>query len=437
MNPVALYLTTRKAGYSTELTAIINKAQSSGFTLPATRQLQSIDAFIATLKSSGLWSKMDRIYNFAFNNSPNLIRYSQQIDNAEWLKSNSTVTGNSGLAPDSTTSADKIIDNTANFTHYVQQNVACLANTNYTLSFYLKGQEKMNPQVNFNDGVTGMIRVFNLTNGTVDIGTGTTITSVGNGWYYCTMTRQTGAAATTLQPAFYTQAGAYIGDGLAGFYLWGVQIEYGNTATTYQATPTTLLQNFSRIDWKNPATSPLITINGTMTYIETGFSLDGTTGYLDTGFIPSTHAVNYTLNNAGRTAMLYATGGGGSTIDGNSSNNNAMFSTATSNHKINATLALTGGNVSLGGAGMGGIYRDSNTVIRIIKRLTETTGRTQTADVMPTVAQWIGRNSTGYGLHTFAFYAIGSSLTLAQATSLRDNYNTFLVNLGLPPNTLT
>jgi hypothetical protein len=98
---------------------------------------------------------------------------------------------------------------------------------------------------------------------------------------------------------------------------------------------------------------------------------------------------------------------------------------------------LTGGNVSLGGAGMGGIYRDSNTVIRIIKRLTETTGRTQTADVMPTVAQWIGRNSTGYGLHTFAFYAIGSSLTLAQATSLRDNYNTFLVNLGLPPNTLT
>jgi hypothetical protein len=201
--------------------------------------LQSIDAFIATLKSSGLWSKMDRIYNFAFNNSPNLIRYSQQIDNAEWLKSNSTVIGNSGLAPDSTTSADKIIDNTANFTHYVQQNVACLANTNYTLSFYLKGQEKMNPQVNFNDGVTGMIRVFNLTNGTVDIGTGTTITSVGNGWYYCTMTRQTGAAATTLQPAFYTQAGAYIGDGLAGFYLWGVQIEYGNTATTYQATPTT------------------------------------------------------------------------------------------------------------------------------------------------------------------------------------------------------
>lgn len=421
--------------YSAELTAIINRANLEGFTLPLARQLTTCDTFIQNLKTAGIWNKQDRIYNFAYNNSPNLVRYSQDLDVTDWSKSNATVTANATLAPDSTNTADKVIEAATSTTHLTSQNIPCVASTNYVLSFYIKAGERTIPFVNFSDNVVGMLRNFNLTTGTVDNNTDTTITPVGNDWYYCTMKRITGVAAVNLTPQFYPQSGTYLGDGVSGFYVWGVQVEFGTVASAYQKTPTTMFQNFSRIDWKNPSTSPLLTINGTLTFHEGGYVGDGSTGYLDTGFIPSTHGINYTLNNAGRTIMVY-TATGGNPLEGNSSNNNTMFLTTTANHKINATLALTGGNVNLGGSGMTGIHRDSNTVIRTIKRTTETTGRTQTADILPTVNQLIFRNVSTFSASAISFYMMGASLTLTEGTALRNHYNTYMSGIGLLPNNL-
>lgn len=54
---------------TTELTQLVGRAFRAGHDVPSNSTLQALDTFIATLKSSGTWDKMDAIYNFAYNNA--------------------------------------------------------------------------------------------------------------------------------------------------------------------------------------------------------------------------------------------------------------------------------------------------------------------------------------------------------------------------------
>lgn len=54
---------------TTELTQVVGRAFASSLTLPSNSTLQALDTFIATLITSGIWNKMDAIYNFAYNNT--------------------------------------------------------------------------------------------------------------------------------------------------------------------------------------------------------------------------------------------------------------------------------------------------------------------------------------------------------------------------------
>ena len=57
-------------------------------------------------------------------------------------------------------------------------------------------------------------------------------------------------------------------------------------------------EQVSRLNWKSPGNFTL-TANGDITFtVDRGWQGDGSTGYLDTGWIPATHGVNYTLNDA-------------------------------------------------------------------------------------------------------------------------------------------
>lgn len=53
---------------TTELTQLIGRGIQAGTTLPSDLTLQALDIFIETLKSVGVWDKLDAIYNFAYNN---------------------------------------------------------------------------------------------------------------------------------------------------------------------------------------------------------------------------------------------------------------------------------------------------------------------------------------------------------------------------------
>lgn len=59
-----------KVTYSAEVLAIINEATNSGYTLPPSIVLTAMNTLIESLKTDGIWDKLDVFYNWAYNNGP-------------------------------------------------------------------------------------------------------------------------------------------------------------------------------------------------------------------------------------------------------------------------------------------------------------------------------------------------------------------------------
>ena len=68
----------------------------------------------------------------------NLITYSEDFGNSDWLKSNASINTNVVLSPDGTTTADEQIENTANSTHLSYQNMIVSNGATVTLSVFVK-----------------------------------------------------------------------------------------------------------------------------------------------------------------------------------------------------------------------------------------------------------------------------------------------------------
>lgn len=178
--------------------------------------------------------------------SRNLLTFTQEFDNAAWTKANATVTANTAIAPDGTSTADKVVaTNTASAYRAVARG-AMLAATGYVYSIYAKAAEYSLFRIA--DSNSGRLYAsFDLSNGTVVSGTtgGTqftsaSITSAGDGWYRCIVVFTGTAASYSFDFAGYP-AGAtlnaygvqYAGDGTSGVLIWGAQLEAGSTATDY------------------------------------------------------------------------------------------------------------------------------------------------------------------------------------------------------------
>jgi hypothetical protein len=169
----------------------------------------------------------------------NLLTYSEQFDNAYWVKTASTVTANTTASPDGTTNADKLVENTATAEHFIEAPVSVTTGTTYTFVFYAKAGERnviaargssafaVDPRIRFTLTGSGTV--------TVDNGTPTgTITPVGNGWYRCSMTAVTNATTGAgFRLSLYNGAYSYTGDGTSGLFLYGAQLEAGAFATSY------------------------------------------------------------------------------------------------------------------------------------------------------------------------------------------------------------
>ena len=162
----------------------------------------------------------------------NLLTYSEQFDNALWVKINASVTANAAVSPDGTATADKLIADASNAQHRVQFGTTSAAAT-YAFSVYLKAAG-----YNF-----GIVRIgtsggwVNLTNGAISTVTGgytMTSTSVGNGWYRVVLV---GAAVLNdtvrINVSNADAATDFLGDGVSGIFLYGAQLEAGSFATSY------------------------------------------------------------------------------------------------------------------------------------------------------------------------------------------------------------
>ena len=154
---------------------------------------------------------------------------------------------NSAVAPDGTTTAATMTEDTGNTRHFVSFNGATItANTVNTGSVFVKGGTRSKIYVWVGMSGAPYIRggiVIDTTNGTYVVSnTGTpivnypTVQYVGNGWYRVSVAVLTTTSDTTI----YLEVGGadagnsttYVGTS-STFFMWGCQLETGYGATSY------------------------------------------------------------------------------------------------------------------------------------------------------------------------------------------------------------
>jgi hypothetical protein len=198
----------------------------------------------------------------------NLVWPSEDFTGARWPATASSVTTNATAAPDGATTADKLVENNANATHFIQQTMTLTANTVYTISVFAKAAERtrivLGPASNVSwVAAAGSSAQFDLSAGTViaDNGQNARITPLANGWYRLSVTRTFGPSNATggilivlLGPG---NAGTYTGDGTSGVFLFGGQIEAGPEASAYVPTSTgTVTRNADNLYWSLASLNP-------------------------------------------------------------------------------------------------------------------------------------------------------------------------------------
>jgi len=179
----------------------------------------------------------------------NLLTKTEQFDNAAWSKGNLTITANATTDPLGGNTADKLAENTIlPVEHYLLQTQTVVA-AQHTVSVYLKAAERTWASIYFSTGSINSTW-FNLaadgSGGVGTVGTGCTATStyVGNGWYQCSVTITTTAAAWSLviNPALGNGSSViYVGTVGYGIYAWGADLRPTNqtvTLPTYQRVDT-------------------------------------------------------------------------------------------------------------------------------------------------------------------------------------------------------
>jgi hypothetical protein len=159
----------------------------------------------------------------------NLFVYSEQFDNAQWNKVNTSIAANTVVAPDGTITADTITVVATN--GYITRSVTSVVSS--TLSLYVKQGVGSRFSLSTSGQSSADTAVFNLSTATV-ITTGAnnraaSITPVGNGWYRLVVTRNATAGNATTYMGFL-DANATAGD---YHYIWGAQFEAGAFATSY------------------------------------------------------------------------------------------------------------------------------------------------------------------------------------------------------------
>lgn len=171
-----------------------------------------------------------------------------------WANTNSSETANATTAPDGTTTADKIVeDSTAAATHGVSQGVAKAASAlSYAFSVWAKADEREIVELWLHGTDIGnrAQAAFNLATGEVGfaaetVGTGWTAGVAGmeeyaDGWYRCWVTATSNADAAINARALLNDGTGetYSGDGASGLHLWGAQLEQAAAPSSYIPTTT-------------------------------------------------------------------------------------------------------------------------------------------------------------------------------------------------------
>ncbi len=203
--------------------------------------------FVTNVSAQSIYCSLDNNTSSPVTLS-NLTKYSEQIDNAEWLQASITVTANSVIAPDGTLTADMVTASAAAANHYFYPagtNRPAAGTTERMELYVKKGTHRYVGFFHENTDVFGM--VLDLDNPTTPYHvTGLSsysITPVGNGWYRIVMSYTRTASSTriwyfTLRPSTTSSASivSWTAAGTETVYIWGIQQNNQSNPADYLAT---------------------------------------------------------------------------------------------------------------------------------------------------------------------------------------------------------
>lgn len=189
------------------------------------------------------------------DNAPNLLQYSDQFNVAPWSNGRITVAANSTAAPDGTTTADSLVEDTsvAN-THYISQSATVSSSAaEYALSVSLKAGTRTWARVSLVEltGGTDASAYVNLSTGALGSQAGganltnmrSFVSSEGNGWYRVTIVARKTNAATQLSARIGLATGdngqTYTGDGASLIYAWRASLAASSVPVLGAQTTTT------------------------------------------------------------------------------------------------------------------------------------------------------------------------------------------------------
>lgn len=196
----------------------------------------------------------DALITSGMGSTKNLLRFTEEFDNAYWTKDGATTPVTSNTAPNGTATAETLTETATTGAHgtYRVPAGAFTAGT-YTLSCYLKQGTARYAHLLLNTTAGYSAATFDLQDGLVTKnqtgGVGVTspasptIVSVGSGWYRATLTATTNANINAVGPLIsnsgtpaYTLSGgvSYAGNTANNILIWGAQLETGSTATEYE-----------------------------------------------------------------------------------------------------------------------------------------------------------------------------------------------------------
>jgi hypothetical protein len=198
----------------------------------------------------------------------NLLFPSNTLSGGNFTQRRITVTTDSTVAPDGTSTASLVAEDTNTNTHGMDTLISIVTGNTYTKSVYVKkGTGATAPNiVQIATGVSVLagggyvnfdISVGGATSGTITASTSNvtgSIIFVGNGWYRCavTLTATTGGGPFNEAFLYFTNnnptaglfGGSYAGLTTSDVFLWGAQVEIRNVATAFTLTTTAPITNY-------------------------------------------------------------------------------------------------------------------------------------------------------------------------------------------------
>lgn len=237
----------------------------------------------------------------------NLLTQSGTFSDSAWVKTRCTVTGGQS-DPFGGTGAFKLAEDSATGSHFISTSATSTSSTPHVVSFYAKAAERSWVSMYYSSS-TYAIAYFDLQNGVVGTASGTapptnlTITSVGSGWYRCSMKFTSGATGLPFGILASTADNtiSYTGTTGSGVLIYGAQIErtYGTTPSAYYATTSTAFAPWVPIQTTltpSAGTAPDGTNSAYKVVAVSGQSLNTTTNFIRTSAISSTLNATYTIS---------------------------------------------------------------------------------------------------------------------------------------------